>query len=243
LIWVVSLVGLAVVFLVIVCLLFVVRSRDNGQFDRGEGGFSDKYGRGLRDDQPRQAAKAAREPENLRRAAAVAEIVSIDRIKQGDLVQISESVAGQSNINFVVSGVNRYETGQGGWREFFGNNQGRTVYLEVFPDDGSQVGVVFSDRMLTLDRVGLTEEELIGWDEGGAASGSLEYDGESWEFEWSGETSSTSIGSSTQESYYGWDFIGRGGRRTLCIEKREGDPFEVCLVHLIDVDRIHVTRD
>ena len=228
--------------LVIVCLLFVARSRDDGQFDRGEGGFSDKYGRGLRNDQPQQDVKAAREPESLTRAA-VAEIVSVDRIKQGDVVQISESVAGQWNIKFVVSGVNRYETDQGGWCECFGSNQGRTVYLEVFPEAGSEVGVVFSDRSLALDLIGLAEEDLIRWDEGDAASGSFEYDGESWEYEWSGETSSISIGSSAQDSYYGWDFIGKGGHRTLCVEKREDHPFEVCLVHLIDVDRIHVTRD
>lgn len=106
-----------------------------------------------------------------------------------------------------------------------------------------RIGVVFSDESSTLEQVGLTEDDLVRWDEGTADRRSFEYAGESWEFEWCGETSSRAAESSVEDSYYGWDFTGRTGLRTLSIEKREEYPFEVCLVHLIDGERIHVTRD
>ncbi len=230
-------VGVVIVLLLLlfgVAILFLLRTD-------GHGGSSSKYGRGFREDKELDVPPARDSSSGS--SVSGAESVMLEGIQRGDFVQISESVGGQSNISFRVRGVNRYETEQSGWSEYYGGHLGRTVCLEVVPGLEDQVGVVFSDRTLRLDQVGLTEDDLVNWDEGKAACEYFEFDGELWDFEWSGETWCHAADSSTQDSYYGWDFVGRGSGRTLCVEKREEYPFEVCLVHMIDRERIRVTRD
>ena len=90
--------------------------------------------------------------------------------------------------------------------------------------------------------IGITEDDLIRWDEQVEASGALSYDGETWEFQSSGEVICFDAGGVRCDSYYGWDFVGKSQQRLLCVEKRENAPFEVCFVHMIDVDRVQVTR-
>ena len=113
----------------------------------------------------------------------------------------------------------------------------------MFDDDTQQVGVIPAGATITLAQLGLTEDDLIRWDEGDGPGQPFDFDGSRWGFVWSGEVICSEENSSHREGYYGWDFAEQGGQRILCIEKREGEPFEVILMQLVDANRFQISED
>jgi hypothetical protein len=160
----------------------------------------------------------------------------------GDEITVAVLAHGQPELSFRVDGRVEYQTDQERWTECYGLSRysGRNVCVEYFQD--GDVGVITGEHVVTLTELNLAEDDLTRYDEG-VLQDSLQFDCSIWQFTFSGEVSGTEEGASTSHAFYGWDFVEQGGRRILCIEKREGEPFEVSLVELVGAHNVRISRN
>jgi hypothetical protein len=230
------------VVMVVFLLLLSSSSKNDYEIPRGDGDI--KPPEGETKDMPRpeavppSTASVSIEPSA---AAGSQSSVSIKQADIGDLLRISDSGEFAGDLEFRVAGRTRYESDKDVWHELHGRCRGRRIYVEVF-SSGSDIGLVLPNRPITLGDLRLNEDDLIRFDEGAAAGERVMYDGATWEFAWSGEVRCSGDATPHDRDYYGWDFVEQNGQRVLCVEKREGEPFEVCMVRMIGVDRAQVTR-
>ncbi len=165
---------------------------------------------------------------------------SYDTARKGDWMRVLGAGDNQGDLSFSIEGRGEYHCDEENWTEYYGRYLGREVCVESFQN--GEVGVVLRDRVVTLNDLDLTEEDLVRYDEEDAAE-PLQFDGSLWEFMSSGEVTCRESGSTDGDRYYSWDFVEQGGRRIICVEKREDEPFEVCLVQLVDAERVQISRN
>ena len=238
-IWIIL--GVALILTMFAMIMIVLFSSGSGddRTNRGEeiagtvdGGAAGSLNRA--DSTASQTAETAAKTTTRPTAAGIGNVVVGDRVHvsgAGDL----------SDLDFRVSGSVRYSSDREDWTEYYGSYRGRQVAVETFDDDAFQVGVIAAEATITLAQLGLTEDDLIRWDEGDGPGRPFEFDGATWESIWSGEVTYFEDDFSHRKGYYGWDFAEQGGPRILCVEKREGEPFEVILMQLVDANRVRIS--
>ncbi len=160
----------------------------------------------------------------------------------GDAISIHGAGDDFDDLQFDVDRRNRYESGEEEWFEVSGKYRGRRVFVEYYEDDVLEVSAVVDPQRLTLDDLGLAEEDLIRMDEEQSRSNRIEHDGQEWTYAGSQEIGYFRDGRGDGEGYYSWEFEGAGAERLLCIEKWEGAPFEVLIARKIHPDDVRVFR-
>tara|TARA_Y100000815_G_scaffold238602_1_gene232987 strand:- start:205 stop:825 length:621 start_codon:yes stop_codon:yes gene_type:complete len=162
--------------------------------------------------------------------------------RSGDTVSIVAMGEKYDDLVFTIDEVSRYEAGRETWKEFGGRYHGARVYLEVWEDDGVQVALTKADSDVSMAEVGLSEPDLIRLDESGDTSQEFDAIGSRWRFSGSEEVTYFEDGRGSGEGCYTWSFDEVDGRRTLTIEKWEGEPFEAMVSHMIPPGDVQVFR-
>lgn len=238
-IWIIlGVVLILTMFAMIMIVLFSSGSGDD-RIKRGEE-IAGKFDGGAGGSLSRAESTASQTAESVAKTTTRPTAAGIGNAVVGDRVHVS-GADDLSDLEFRVSGTVRYSSDREDWTEYYGSYRGRQVAVEMFDDDAFQVGVIAGEATITLAQLGLTEDDLIRWDEGGGPGRPFEFNGATWESIWSGEVTYIENGSSQREAYYGWDFAEQGGPRILCVEKREGEPFEVILMQLVDANRVRIS--
>jgi hypothetical protein len=125
--------------------------------------------------------------------------------------------------------LTNYDAGTRRWFEVSGPYLERRVALRVGGDEEVEVYLHSGARKLTLEDVGLAEEELAEMDERQNTADSFEFDGKVWLYRLSREVRATRGDQAVPAGFYYWEFLEQAGKGMIAVRKAEGEPFTVTL--------------
>jgi len=144
----------------------------------------------------------------------------------GDNISISGAGDNFADLDFTVDHGNRYEAGEKQWFDVSGKHGERRVVLEVRQeDDELDVRGFLDGKKLSLEDLGLSEDDLAQMDQRQNTADNFEFDGKNWYYRLSKEVGVFHDGQAQGAGFYGWEFIEETGQRYLAIRKREAEPF------------------
>ena len=144
----------------------------------------------------------------------------------GDNLSIPGAGDNFSDLDFTVDHSTRYEAGEKQWFDVSGKHGERRVVLEVrTEDDELEVRGFLDGRKLSLEDLGVSEDDLAQMDQRQNTADNFEFDGKNWYYRLSKEMGAFHDGQTQGAGFYGWEFIEETGQRYLAIRKREGEPF------------------
>ena len=161
----------------------------------------------------------------------------------GDNISVSGAGDDLSDLDFTVDHSNRYEAGERQWFDISGKYKERRVALEVrSADDELDVRGFLDGRKLTLEDLGLSEDDLAQIDERQNTADNFQFDDKTWYYLLSKEVGVFHDGQTQGAGFYGWEFIEETGQRYLAIRKREGEPFSASMAVKLNPADITVFR-
>ena len=168
--------------------------------------------------------------------------LKITDARVGDAISVSGAADDFSDLDFTVDRRDRYEAGTRQWVELSGMWRDRRVYLEVHDADTEDVLGNFDGRRITLDELGLTEDDLAEIDKRQNPADFLDFEGKFWLYRFSREMGVFSEGTETGRGFYGWEFQEQDGKRYLSVRKFEGEPFTASIWIRVEPTDITVFR-
>ncbi len=161
----------------------------------------------------------------------------------GDNISVSGAGDNMTDLDFTVDHGSRFEAGEKRWFDISGKYAGRRVSLEV-RDAGDDLDVrgFLDGRKLTLEDLGLSEDDLAQMDQRQNTADNFPYDGKNWYYLLSREIGAFHDGQAQGAGFYGWEFIEETGLRYLAVRKREGEPFSAALAVKLNPADITVFR-
>ncbi|MBS1856210.1 MAG: hypothetical protein JST11_12655 [Acidobacteria bacterium] len=164
--------------------------------------------------------------------------------RTGDVLSIAGAGDQMSDLDFTVDRASRLEAGARTWVEFSGPYKERRVAVRVGGDEDEEAEVYLhsSPARVTLDDVGLSEQDLADIDERQNPADNFEYDNTSWNYRLSREVRASRETPPQQTSYYYWEFLTPDAARLLSIRKAEGEPFAVTVYQRIQPVDVTVYR-
>ena len=168
--------------------------------------------------------------------------LKIAAARLGDAVSVTGAGPDFSDLDFTVDRCDQLEAGSRRWMEISGAWRDRRVYLEVHDNDAQEVFGNFAGGSLTLDDLGLTEDDLAQLDSRQNPSDFFDYDGKFWLYRFSREMGLFSAGKATGQGFYAWQFQEQDGKRFLNLRKYAGEPFIASIWTKIEAADITVYR-
>jgi hypothetical protein len=162
--------------------------------------------------------------------------------RTGDVISIRGAAEDFSDLDFTVDRRSAYQNNDHRWIDLSGEFRGRRVYLEVYGKTSAEVMAILDPKKLALPDVGLTEQQLADLDSRQDPNASITYEGKLWRFESSRELGYFENEAGQGEGLYRWLFKEQNGERLLCIEKWEGEPFDVRIARRLKTEDITVYR-
>jgi hypothetical protein len=160
----------------------------------------------------------------------------------GDYISISGAAADFSDLDFTVDRRSAYQLGSRRWTDLSGEYRGDRVYLEAQPKPSAEAMGIFDPRKLTLADLHIDEQRLVELDNRQDPNQFISLEGKNWNFESSRELGYFENETGQGEGLYRWLFREQGGERLLCVEKWEGEPFDVRVARRVKVQDITVFR-
>ena len=161
----------------------------------------------------------------------------------GDNISISGAGDNFSDLDFTVDHGNRYEAGEKQWFDVSGKHGERRVALEVRDaDDELDVRGFLDGRKLSLEDLGVSEDDLAEMDKRQNTADNFEFDGKNWYYRLSKEVGVFHDGQTQGAGFYAWEFIEETGQRYLAIRKREGEPFSASVAVKLNPADIAIFR-
>jgi len=161
----------------------------------------------------------------------------------GDNISIPGAGDNFSDLDFTVDHSNRYEAGEKKWFDLSGKHAERRVIVEVHNDDDElDVRGFLDGRKLSLEDLGVSEDDLAQMDQRQNTADNFEFDGKNWYYRLSKEIGAFHDGQAQGAGFYGWEFIEETGQRYLSIRKREGEPFSASVAVKLNPADITVYR-
>ena len=129
----------------------------------------------------------------------------------GDNISISGAGDNFSrSCDFTVDHSNRYEAGEKQWFDVSGKHGEIRVVLEVRnEDDEVEVRGFLDGKKLSLEDLGLSEDDLAQMDQRQNTADNFEFDGKNWYYRFSSEIGVFHDGRAQGAGFYGWEFHGR----------------------------------
>ena len=143
----------------------------------------------------------------------------------GDMISVSGAGDDLSDLDFTADRCAWFEAGQRRWFELSGPYRERRAALRVSTGDDVEAAVHTDPRKLTIEDLGVSEDDLAQMDERQNTADNFEFDGKMWYYRLSKEVGVFRDSQVQGTGFYGWEFIEDGGQRFLSIHKREGEPF------------------
>ena len=169
-----------------------------------------------------------RQPTPAAPAADLANLKVTDA-RAGDAISISGAGDNYTDLDFTADRRTDFDAGTRRWFEVSGPYLARRVALRVGGADEVEVYLHSGARKLTLEDVGLAEEELAEMDERQNTADSFEFDGKVWLYRLSREVRATRGDQAVPAGFYYWEFLEQAGKGMIAVRKAEGEPFTVTL--------------
>jgi len=161
--------------------------------------------------------------------------------RPGDVISVSGAGDNMTDLDFTVDRLARVEAGTRQWIELGGPYRERRVLLRAGGDDEIEAAIHSDPRKITIEDLGLSEDDLAAMDERQNTSDNFEFDNKTWLYRLSREARSWRDGQQPTGFYY-WEFQEQGGKGLLAIRKAEGEPFAATLFTAVAPGDITVFR-
>ena len=168
--------------------------------------------------------------------------LKITGARVGDMISVTGTGDDFTDLEFKIDRRNEYVAGQKRWYELGGLYRERRVYLDVVDEDELEVTAVLHPNKLTLEDLGLSEEDLSQIDERQNPADNFEFDGKMWNYRFSREIAIYRDGQPQGTGYYMWEFREDGGSRLLSVRKGESEPFAASVAVKVNPGDITVYR-
>jgi hypothetical protein len=153
--------------------------------------------------------------------------LKITDARVGDVLSITGAGDRMTDLDFTVDRGTRYEAGARTWVELTGHYQERRVALRVGGDEEVEVFLHSTPAKITLEDLGVSEDDLSQMDERQNTADNFEYDNTTWQYLLSREVRAWRADQSQPTGFYYWEFRTADERRLLGVRKAEGEPFTV----------------
>jgi hypothetical protein len=167
--------------------------------------------------------------------------VDLWNAQPGDVVSIHGAAEDFSDLDFTVGQRSAYEAAGRRWTGLAGDFRGHQILLEVNRAATTEVMGFLDPRRITLPDLGVTEDQLADLDSRQDASAVVEFEGKRWQYNSSRELAYYE-NEGEARGLYRWLFAEKGGSRMLCVEKWEGEPFQIQLAQKLNSQDITVYR-
>jgi hypothetical protein len=168
--------------------------------------------------------------------------LKVTNARIGDTLSVTGAADDFSDIDFNVDRCDRCEAGSRRWMELSGMWRDRRIVLEVHNDDAIQVYGNFDGRKLTLDELGLSEDDLSQLDARQNPADFFDFENKFWLYRTSREMGVFSDGATSGRGFYGWEFHEQDGKRYITIRKFAGEPFAASIRVQVEPSDITVFR-
>jgi hypothetical protein len=149
--------------------------------------------------------------------------------RAGDAISISGAGENYKDLDFSVDRLTRFEAGARRWFEISGPYQERRVAVRIGGEDEVEVSLHSDDRKVTIEDLGLAEEDLAQMDERQNTADSFEFDNKVWLYRLSREVQATRDDQAVATGFYYWEFQEQNGKGLISVRKAPGEPFAVTL--------------
>jgi hypothetical protein len=184
-----------------------------------------------------QLAKKSEEPEPKasppRAPAADLAHLKVTDARVGDMISVSGAGDDLSDLDFTADRGAWFEAGPRRWFELSGGYRERRVALRVATGEDVEAAVHTDPRKLTIEDLGVSEDDLAQMDERQNTADFFEFDGKTWLYRLSREAQVRRSDEADVAKFYYWEFQEQGGKGLLGIRKAEGEPFAVTLATVI----------
>ena len=160
----------------------------------------------------------------------------------GDAISISGAGDKMEDLDFTVDRTTWITAGSRQWVEIGGPYRERRVALRVGGDEEVEVSIHNDPRKVTLEDLGVSEDDLAQMDERQNTADSFEFDGKTWLYVISREVQAQRSDRPQADGYYYWEFREQSGAGILAIRKEQSEPFAVSLFTLIQPGDVTVYR-
>jgi hypothetical protein len=151
--------------------------------------------------------------------------LSVAEARRGDVISVSGAGDAMTDLDFTADRLTRFDGGSRRWFELSGPYRERRVALRVAGDEDLEVSIHNDPRKLSLEDLGLSEEDLAEMDERQNTADSFEFDGKVWLYRLSREVKSWRDDQPQAEGFYYWEFQTQDDKALLAIRKAAGEPF------------------
>lgn len=162
--------------------------------------------------------------------------------RAGDALSISGAGDNYTDLDFTADRMARFDAGTRRWFELSGPYLERRVALRVAGDEEVEVYLHSDPRKLTIEDLGLTEEDLAEMDERQNTADSFEFDNKVWLYRLSREVQATRDDQAVATGFYYWEFQEQNGKGLIGVRKAEGEPFAVTLYARIPAADVTIYR-
>lgn len=149
--------------------------------------------------------------------------------RTGDVISVAGVGDGMTDLDFTADRTIWYQAGSRSWFEVSGHYRERRVSMRVVSDEDLEVSLHYDPRKITLEDVGLSEDDLAQMDERQNTGDTFEFDGKVWQYQTSREAQAKRDDQPQPTTFYYWEFRQQDGKSMLAIRKPEGEPFGVTL--------------
>ena len=160
----------------------------------------------------------------------------------GDSLSISGVGDEMTDLDFTADRSVWYQAGARQWFEVGGSYRNRRVSLRVANNEDIEVAVHTDPRKVTIEDLGLTEDDLGQMDERQNTADNFEFDNKLWLYVISREAQAKRSDLPQPEPFYYWEFREQEGPGLLAIRKAEGEPFSVTVYFTIPAADVTVYR-
>jgi hypothetical protein len=160
----------------------------------------------------------------------------------GDAISISGAGDKMEDLDFTVDRTTWVTAGSRRWVEIAGPYRERRVALRVGGDEEVEVSIHNDPRKVTLEDLGVSEDDLAQMDERQNTADSFGFDGKTWLYVISREVQAKRSDRPQADGFYYWEFREQDGAGILGIRKEQSEPFAVTLFTGIQAGDVTVYR-
>jgi hypothetical protein len=162
--------------------------------------------------------------------------------RTGDSISVAGAGDNMSDLDFTADRTTSFVAGSRQWTEVSGSYRERRVALRVANEDEMEVAIHNDPRKLTIEDLGVSEDDLAQMDERQNTGDSFDFDNQTWLYRMSREAQATRDDQRQPSGFYYWEFRENGGKGLITVRKAEGEPFGVTLYTAIAAGDVTVYR-
>jgi hypothetical protein len=183
-------------------------------------------------------------PEPAATAAPVEDLANLkpQDARVGDAISISGAGDNMEDLDYTVDRTTWLTAGSRQWVEIAGPYKERRVALRVGGDEEVEVSIHNDPRKVTLEDLGLSEDDLAQMDERQNTADSFEFDGKTWLYVISREVQARRSDRPQADGFYYWEFREQSNTGIMGVRKEQSEPFSVTLFTVIQPGDVTVYR-